>query len=327
MRITVVGSGTWGTALAIVLSRFHDVTILCRREEVRDLIRNERRHKNLPGISIPKGIRASCNMPKTLENTEMIVLAVPSHAVKETSAKIREYVYKGEIVVIVSKGIDRDSLMPLSDIVKREIPNAEIGVLSGPSHAEEVSRYQPTTVVAAAENLETAEIIQNTFMTEYFRVYTNTDIKGVETGAALKNVIALAAGIADGIGYGDNSKAALITRGIFEISRLGTAMGCNKDTFAGLSGIGDLIVTCASMYSRNRRAGIYIGEGLSAKEAMDKVGMVVEGVYAAKSALMLSKKYNVSMPIVSEINKVLFDGKDPKHAVMGLMLRDPKLEH
>jgi glycerol-3-phosphate dehydrogenase (NAD(P)+) len=214
----------------------------------------------------------------------------------------------------------------MSQIISEEVPQAKVAVLSGPSHAEEVGRGVPTAILAGAEEPETAHYLQEVFMNEVFRVYRNYDVKGIELGAALKNVVALAAGIADGLGYGDNSKAALITRGIAEIARLGAAMGCNTETFYGLSGIGDLIVTCASMHSRNRRAGILIGQGKSMQEAMDEVKMVVEGVYSAKAGLALARQYGVEAPIIEQVNEILFAGKDPAVAVRELMCRDKKAE-
>ncbi len=246
---------------------------------------------------------------------------------RETAAKMRPFCRKGQIIVNVAKGIEESTLMTLSDILTEEIPQAEVAVLSGPSHAEEVSRGLPTTCVAGASKKETAEYIQNVFMSPAFRVYVSPDIQGIEIGGALKNVVALAAGIADGLGYGDNTKAALITRGIYEIAKLGIAMGGRFETFCGLSGIGDLIVTCASMHSRNRRAGILIGKGYSMKEAMDEVQMVVEGVYSAKAGCALGKKYQVPMPIIEQVNQVLFEGKAAQDAVEELMLRDKTMEN
>ena len=239
---------------------------------------------------------------------------------------IAPFIKDGQIIVNVAKGIEEATLFTLSEVIEDEIKNATVAVLSGPSHAEEVGRKLPTTCVIGAKKKKDAEYIQGLFMSDVFRVYTSPDIVGIEVGAALKNVIALAAGTADGLGYGDNTKAALITRGIAEITRLGIAMGGKAETFGGLSGIGDLIVTCASMHSRNRRAGILIGKGYSMQEAMDEVKMVVEGVYSAKAAKALAEKYNVAMPIVTEVNKVLFEGESPKDAVRKLMIRDKKDE-
>ena len=237
------------------------------------------------------------------------------------------YVTDGQIIVNVAKGVEENTLLTLSDIIEEEIPCVNVCVLSGPSHAEEVGRGLPTTVVVGSRDQKTAEYLQDTFMNDFFRVYTSSDILGIELGGALKNVVALAAGIADGLGYGDNAKAALITRGISEIARLGIAMGGQLETFCGLTGIGDLIVTCASMHSRNRRAGILIGQGKSADEAMAEVKMVVEGVYSAKAAMGLSKKYNVDLPIIAEVNKILFENKPPKDVGRCLMNREKKDEH
>ena len=258
---------------------------------------------------------------------DLLVLAVPSPFTRSTSRQLKEVVAEGQIIVNVAKGIEEKTLMTLSQIIEEEVPQAEVAVLSGPSHAEEVGRGIPTTIVVGARTKKTAEYIQNIFMSEVFRVYISPDILGIELGAALKNVVALAAGIADGLGYGDNTKAALITRGIAEISRLGMAMGGKAETFYGLSGIGDLIVTCASMHSRNRRAGILIGKGYTMQQAMDEVKMVVEGVYSAKAAMGLAKKYNVQLPIIEQVNEILFDDKPAKDAVGELMLRDKKIEN
>ena len=237
------------------------------------------------------------------------------------------FVKKGQVIVCVAKGIEEDTLMTLSDIVEQEIPAADVAVMCGPSHAEEVGIGLPTTVVAGARKKSVAEGVQDIFMNEVFRVYTSPDVLGMELGGSLKNVIALAAGMADGLGYGDNTKAALITRGIFEISRLAIKMGANAETLNGLTGIGDLIVTCESKHSRNRKAGMLMGQGYTMKQAMDEVKMVVEGVYSAKAAIALARKYEVDMPIIEEINHVLFDDKTAKDAVRELMLRDRREEH
>lgn len=326
--IVVIGSGTWGTALAILLhDNGHNVTIWSAIESEVNLINEHRSHKSLPGISIPENMKATTDLKSAMDKKDLLILSVPSVYVRETAHKMAAHLVKGQIVVNVAKGIEETSLLTLSQVVEEELVTGNVAVLSGPSHAEEVSRGLPTTCVVGAHDKQTAEYIQNTFMSSAFRVYTSPDILGIEIGASLKNVIALAAGIADGLGYGDNTKAALITRGIAEIARLGLAMGGKMQTFSGLSGIGDLIVTCASMHSRNRRAGILIGEGCSMEEAMAKVEMVVEGVYSAKAALELAKKYNVDMPIIQEVNEVLFLKKDPAEAVLDLMLRDKTLEH
>ena len=247
-------------------------------------------------------------------------------AVRETAKKLRPYVAFGQLIVNVAKGVEAHTLTTLTDMIEEEIPGVHACVLSGPSHAEEVSRGLPTTCVVGAKDKATAEYLQNIFMSPVFRVYISPDILGIELGGALKNVIALAAGTADGLGYGDNTKAALITRGITEIVRLGVAMGAKAETFYGLSGIGDLIVTCASKHSRNRKAGFLMGQGRSMEQAMAEVNMVVEGVHSAKAGLELSQKYQVEMPIIEQVNKVLFDGKDPAEAVRELMVRDKKIE-
>lgn len=253
--------------------------------------------------------------------------AVPSIFTRSTARKMSPFVAEGQMIVDVAKGIEEATLMTLSEQIHQEIPQADVAVLSGPSHAEEVGRKLPTTCVIGAKTKKTAEYLQSMFNSRVFRVYTSPDILGIELGGALKNVIALAAGIADGLGYGDNTKAALITRGIAEIARLGIKMGGKLETFTGLTGIGDLIVTCASVHSRNRKAGYLMGQGKSMQEAMDEVNMVVEGVYSAKAAASLAKKYDVPMPIVEEINRILFEGKDPKKAVDDLMLRESKIEN
>lgn len=327
MKAAVIGAGTWGTALAIVLAKNgHEVMLWSKfPAEIKELMET-RRHRNLPGAVLPENITGETALRAVCEDCAVLVLAVPSIYVRETAREMSPYVFPGKIVVTVAKGIEEGSLLTMTELVEQEIPAARAAVLSGPTHAEEVSRLLPTTIVAGAREEQTACFVQDCFMNESFRVYINTDVKGVEIGAALKNVIALAAGMADGLGYGDNTKAALITRGIAEISRLGMKMGCRPETFAGLSGIGDLIVTCASMHSRNRRAGILIGEGRNYEEAMREVGQVVEGVYAAKAALELSERYEVSMPIVEKVNEILFAGKPVREAVRELMLRDRKEE-
>ena len=325
--VGIIGAGTWGTALAVLLNNNgHDVTIWSAFDtEIQEMSRT-RRHKNLPEVVLPDQIQMTADLRTAMAGKDMLFMAVPSVYVLSTAAKMKEYLRYGQIVVDVAKGIEEQSLMTMSQVIEEELPLAEVAVRSGPSHAEEVSRGLPTTCVAAAHRKKTAEFMQSVFMSPVFRVYTSPDMLGVEIGAALKNVIALAAGIADGLGYGDNTKAALITRGIAEISRLGTAMGANPSTFSGLSGIGDLIVTCASMHSRNRRAGILIGQGKTKDEAMEEVQMVVEGVFSAKAAFALAQKYNVEMPIVEQVNKVLFEDKKPAEAVKELMLRDKKME-
>ena len=325
----VIGSGSWGTALARVLSKNgHEVTLWSRREEESRILREERENKSkLPGVKLPDDILCTTDLEQTVEGKDILVLATASPSIRSMAKKMAPYVAAGQLIVDVSKGIEESTLMILTDVIAQEIPQCRAAVLSGPSHAEEVGRDIPTTVVAGAKDRETAEYIQNLFMNKVFRVYTSPDMLGIELGGALKNVIALAAGAADGLGCGDNTKAALITRGIAEMSRLGVAMGGHIETFNGLTGIGDLIVTCASMHSRNRRAGILIGQGKTMQEAMDEVKMVVEGVNSAKAAKTLAEKYGIDMPIVQEVNKVLFEDKPAREALADLMLRDKKIEH
>ena len=327
-NVSVIGSGTWGTALAILLCQNgHQVTLWSALESEVSELANTRIHKNLPKVRIPDEIAITGDLACAMQEKDLLVLAVPSVFVRTTCQKMRPYLTEGQIVVNVSKGIEDGTLMTMTEIMEEEMPGVVAAALSGPSHAEEVSIGLPTTCVAAAHKRHAAELVQSLFMSKVFRVYTSPDLKGVELGGSLKNVVALAAGIADGLGCGDNTKAALITRGIAEISRLGTRMGASAQTFSGLSGIGDLIVTCASMHSRNRRAGILIGQGYTMEEAMKEVNMVVEGVYSAKAALALASKYNVPMPIVEQVNDVLFHGCSALEAVTNLMLRDRCVEN
>ena len=325
----VIGAGSWGTALALVLyHNGHEVTLWSHsKASVGRLLENRELTDKLPGVKIPEAIRITDDMEAAVRDMDMLVLAVPSACVRSTAKAMAPLVADGQLIVCVSKGIEESSLKIMTEVIEDEIPACRAAVLSGPSHAEEVSRGLPTTVVAGAHDRATAEYIQNLFMSEVFRVYTSPDMLGIELGGALKNVIALAAGIADGLGYGDNTKAALITRGIMEMSRLGIAMGGHQETFGGLSGIGDLIVTCASVHSRNRKAGYLMGQGRTMRQAMDEVKMVVEGVYSAKAAMALARKYQVEIPIIEQVNKVLFEDKSPKEAVTELMLRDKKIEN
>ncbi len=327
-KIGVLGSGTWGTALTIHLAKCgHEVTLWSAFQEEIKALSETYRHKNLPGAVIPETVRFTSDTEKACSGMDLLILAVPSIFTRETAAKMRPYVREGQIVVNVAKGIEEDSLKTQTEITEEELPMAEVAALSGPSHAEEVSIGMPTAVVAAAHSRKTAMYIQELFMNPRFRVYISPDMKGVEIGGSLKNVIALAAGMADGLGYGDNTMAALITRGITEMARLGKAMGSSPVTFYGLTGLGDLIVTCESRHSRNRRAGVLIGQGKTAKEAMDEVQMVVEGVYSAKAGRQLAERYGVEMPIVEEVNRILFEGKSAADAVSDLMCRDRTTEH
>ena len=322
-NIGIIGAGTWGTALGLVLyGNGHSVTLWSAFEEDARYLDKKREHKNLPGVKLPGDMVFTASMEQAAERKDVLVLAVPSIYVRSTARKMAAFCGKGQVIVNVAKGIEDDSLLTLYHVIEEELSGARVAVLSGPSHAEEVSRRVPTTCVAGAADKRLAAMVQNLFMSPEFRVYISPDVLGIELGGALKNVIALAAGIADGLGYGDNTKAALITRGIHEIGRLGMRMGGLSETFGGLSGIGDLIVTCASMHSRNRRAGILIGQGCSMEEAMSQVGMAVEGVYSARAAWKLAEKYQAPMPIVEQVNQVLFFGKDPAGAVKELMCRD-----
>lgn len=327
-NVAIMGAGSWGTALAILLHNAgHNVTLWTRSREDADTINMERENKKyLPGATIPDGLECFTDQEKTLHNKELVVLAIPSQYIRENIKKISNLLTSGKIIVSVSKGIEENSLARLSQVILDVIPDAKVAALSGPSHAEEVARNIPTTVVAASEDIEVARKIQDVFMMPAFRVYTSLDLIGVEIGGALKNVIALCAGISDGLGFGDNTKAALMTRGLTEIARLGQALGAKKQTFAGLSGMGDLIVTCTSMHSRNRRAGILIGQGKKLEDALKEVKMVVEGVRTTKASFELSKKQGIEMPIVEQAYKVLFEGEDPRQAVTNLMIRDKKHE-
>ncbi len=325
--IGIIGAGSWGAALSVLLhGGGHQVTVWSALPQEIEELKATHEHRNLPGVILPQEMVFTAELGEAMEQKDLLVLAVPSVYTRKTAASMKPYLKPGQLVVNVAKGIEESSLMTLSEIIEQELPEAVVAVLSGPSHAEEVSRGLPTTCVAASRSKTAAQTVQNLFMGPAFRVYTSPDILGVELGGALKNVIALAAGIADGLGYGDNTKAALITRGIHEIARLGMAMGGRFETFCGLSGIGDLIVTCASMHSRNRRAGILIGKGYTMQQAMDEVRMVVEGVYSAKAALKLAEKYQVSMPIIEQVNRVLFEGKPASEAVGDLMMRDKAVE-
>ncbi|MCR5595917.1 MAG: NAD(P)H-dependent glycerol-3-phosphate dehydrogenase [Lachnospiraceae bacterium] len=328
-KIGIIGAGSWGTALAWLLTNNgHNCTIYSAlADEIKMFEEFHENKDKLPGVILSDDTLYTADIESALDAKDVLVMAVPSKFVRSTARSMAPFVKDGQKIIDVAKGIEEGTSMTMSQIISEEIPNADVSVLSGPSHAEEVGRGIPTTIVVGSKTKETAEYLQNIFMSDVFRVYISPDILGIEIGAALKNVIALAAGCADGLGYGDNTKAALITRGIAEISRLGVAMGGNSATFAGLTGMGDLIVTCASMHSRNRRCGILIGQGKTLDEAQAEVKMVVEGVFSAKAAMELSQKYNVEMPIISEVNKVLFEGKDPSEAVKDLMMRDKKIEN
>lgn len=327
-NIAVLGGGSWGTALAILLAeKDYNVEMWLRdREQAESMEKNRENKRYLPGIEFPGTLSVNSSIEKILRDKDIVILAIPTNGIRDTLEKNKNLFMENQIIVNVSKGIEKDTLRRISEIVEEILPENKFAVLSGPSHAEEVSQKIPTTVVSSSKHKEIAEKVQDLFMTNYFRVYTNPDIIGVELGGSLKNIIALGAGISDGMGYGDNAKAALMTRGIFEISRLGEKMGANPITFSGLAGIGDLIVTCTSMHSRNRRAGILIGEGTSVEESIDKIGMVVEGIKTTSSAYELSKKYGISMPITEALYRVLYEAADAKLEVKKLMGRAKKNE-
>lgn len=324
-KVAILGAGSWGTALAVTLSKKGiNVRLWCRsKEQAAKIISTKENEKYLPGVILPHNLDILTDLSEAVRNIDFIVLAVPTHGIREILPKIIHLLTPSTILVNTAKGIEPNSLLRLSEVFEEEIPgiSQRFCVLSGPSHAEEVGRGMPTTVVAASVNRETAEMVQDVFITSKFRVYTNPDVVGVEIGGALKNVIALATGISDGLGFGDNTKAALITRGMTEIARLGVKMGANPLTFAGLTGIGDLVVTCTSMHSRNRRAGIALGQGKNLNDILREMGMVVEGVRTTKAVIMLGEKYQVDLPIASEVYNALFKGVNPKEGVVNLMTR------
>jgi glycerol-3-phosphate dehydrogenase (NAD(P)+) len=331
MKISVIGAGGWGTTLAILLHyNGHNVTLWeYDKKYAKQIIKHKENKVFLPGIPLPEEILITTDLLEATYDKNMIVLAVPTQFLRSVVRNIKPYNIKNTILVSVSKGIENNSLLTMSQMLKEEfeeIGAEQIGVISGPSHAEEVSRRVPTAVVGASSDSATAKTIQATFMTSYFRVYSSTDILGVEMGGAFKNVIAIGAGIIDGAKFGDNTKAAIMTRGVAEISRLGIAMGARPETFSGLSGIGDLIVTCMSRHSRNRFVGEKIGEGKKLKDILKNMSAVAEGVETSRSASQLAKKYNVETPITNEVFKMLFEDKDPIKSTTDLMTRDMKEE-
>ena len=327
MKIAVLGSGGWGTALALVLlENGHDVTLWSYTEEESAVLRKTGENPMLKGVALPKELKLTSDLV-CVKGCGAVVLATPSFAVRTTAKAAASLLEPGAVLVSVSKGIEKDTSLTLTDAIEQEVGDAHpIVALSGPSHAEEVGRHIPTVVVSASKDRSAAEQVQDLFMNERFRVYASDDVVGVELGAALKNVIALCAGISDGMGYGDNTKAALMTRGLTEIARLGVAMGGRRETFAGLSGVGDLIVTCTSMHSRNRRCGILIGKGTPTQQAVKEIGAVVEGYYAAANARTLARKVGVEMPITEAAYQVLYEGKDPRQVIVDLMTRERKHE-
>jgi len=328
MKFSVIGAGGWGTTLAIILNEKGHNVILYEYFSDYCKVLNEKREniKFLKGIKIPENIKIINDLKAAIENSEYILLATPSHVLRKFLKKIKKFNYKQKVFISVVKGIEQKTLMTMSEIIKQELGNVKIVVLSGPSLAPEVARKIPTTVVAASEDLKFAEKVQQMLSTNYFRIYTNNDVKGVELGGSLKNVIAIAAGILDGIKTGDNTKAALITRGLAEIKRLGVKMGAHNDTFYGLSGLGDLVVTCEGKLSRNRTVGEQLGKGKKLKEILKNMEMVAEGVKTAYSAYKLSKKYDIEMPITKEVYEVIYKNKSPLKSIADLMSRTLKSE-
>ena len=326
--ITVLGSGSWGTALATALAaNGHEVRLWGRNAETMADIYNKRENvRYLPGVKLDESIQCFSDAEAALRDAVMAVYVVPAQSFRSTFEVTNKYLGDDTVIVNCAKGIEKGTLMRISEIAKEIRPDLPFAVLSGPSHAEEVGRQMPTTLVAASDDIAVAEAVQDAFMSEFLRVYTNDDVVGVEIGGALKNIIALAAGISDGMGYGDNAKAALMTRSITEISRLGERLGGHKLTFMGLAGVGDLIVTCTSMHSRNRRCGILIGEGVSPEEATKQIGMVVEGMYTTEAAYAMAQKYDVEMPITDQLYHVIKGNLKGTEAVKNLMLRDRKHE-
>ena len=328
-KITVVGGGSWGTALARVLAvNGHDTTLYIRNEkQYSDLINYRINKRYLPDVELPENLKYSNDLVKSIENSNVILVAVPTNSVRETLMTLKPYLNEEDIIINVAKGIEEGTLMRISEIVEEIIPGIKYVALSGPTHAEEVILDYPSTIVAASESNYAAELVQHLFMNKYFRVYTNEDVVGVELGGALNNIIALAAGILEGYGYGDNTKAALMTRGIYEMSRLGTKLGAKMDTFFGLTGMGDLIVTCTSNHSRNKQCGVLIGKGVPIEQAIEQIGMVVEGIRTTRSASELAKKLDVEMPITEVLFSVLYEDKDLTKSIEELMLRERKAEH
>ncbi len=325
-NIAIIGSGSWGVALAVHLAKLgNNVKIWSFLEEERDIINNEKKCKFLPGLELPENIYCSTSFEEVIKDTEFIIHVTPSKFTRNTFKQYKQYV-KNKPIIICGKGFEKETLETLDEVILEEMPEAKIGVLSGPSHAEEVSVAIPTALVIASKHQNILKLIQDTFMSEKMRIYTSNDIKGVELGGALKNIIAFCAGVAAGIGLGDNSFAALITRGLKEISRLGIELGGKEETFYGLSGLGDLIVTCLSEHSRNRKAGFLIGQGMSLEDTKKEVGMVIESIDNIEVAYELGKLHNIEMPIVETVYEVLYEGLNPREAVKTLMTRDKKYE-
>jgi glycerol-3-phosphate dehydrogenase (NAD(P)+) len=330
MKVTVLGAGSWGTTLAIILNqnKYETSCWSIEKSDIDQIIDTRENKRFLPGIPIPDTIQFTTSLETCMDQAKVVIVAVPSHAVRSVLEKLKGYITADMTWVSVAKGIENETLLRVSEILQKvgAIDKEKIAVLFGPSHAEEVSRGIPTAIVSASSNLKTAQLVQQLFMTSYFRVYANPDIIGVELGGCLKNVIAVAAGICDGAGFGDNTKAALITRGLVEINRLGVKLGAQSDTFAGLSGMGDLIVTCMSRHSRNRHVGEQIGKGRKLQEILDEMVMVAEGVKTTRSAYKLAMRESVEMPITEEVYKTLFEDKSPVQAMRDLMTRESKIE-
>ena len=326
MNIAIIGSGSWGVALSVHLASLgHNVKIWSFMEEERDLINNERKCKFLPELNLPENIQCSTDFEEVIKDSKFILHVTPSKFTRNIFKQYKQYV-GNKPIIICSKGFEKETLETLDEVILEEMPEAKVGVLSGPSHAEEVSIAIPTALVIASKHQNILKTVQDAFMSEKMRIYTSNDIKGVELGGALKNIIAFCAGVAAGIGLGDNSFAALITRGLKEIARLGIELGGKEETFYGLSGLGDLIVTCLSEHSRNRKAGMLIGQGKSLEETKKEVGMVIESIDNIEVAYELGKLHNIEMPIVETVYKVLYENLNPQEAVKNLMTRDKKME-
>ncbi|MCR5636435.1 MAG: NAD(P)-dependent glycerol-3-phosphate dehydrogenase [Clostridiales bacterium] len=328
MDIGILGAGTWGCALAVMLAKSgHNVTVWSALKEEIESLTKTRKHKNLPNMDIPDSLDFTADIKSACESKNIIVFAVPSVFVRSTAEAAEPFIKNGQIIADVAKGIEPHTLYTMTGIIHDVLKdNVRLVALSGPTHAEEVAVGLPTTIVSASKDIDAAKYVQSAFMNDNMRVYINSDILGVELCGALKNIIALASGISSGLGNGDNTTAAIITRGMVEITRLGTSMGCNSSTFYGLAGIGDLIVTATSRHSRNNRAGRLIGEGLSPQKAKDAVGMVVEGINALPAAMELATKYNTEMPITAAVNSIIFNNADPAATMLELMRRDKKIE-
>lgn len=327
-KMCVLGAGSWGTALSMVLANNgHNVSLWTLDENQKEKINSSKTNeKYLPNIILPNNIEVTCDLKESIANAQIIVLATPSQSIRSICKNIKEYITDEQILVNASKGLERETGLRISEVVDSEIKDSRFVVLSGPSHAEEVALNLPTTVTVASKSISDAEIVQELFNNKNFRVYTNTDIIGVELGGTLKNIIAFGAGVSDGLGYGDNTKSALITRGISEMKKLGVKLGANIETFSGLSGIGDLIVTCTSTHSRNRKAGMLIGQGYSLEETLKIVDMVVEGVVATEVTYNVAQQLDIDMPITNAIYSILYNNVPAKEAVESLMSRDSKSE-